>query len=833
MKFFSQHSPKRTKGLKPPSTKEKMQFYFQELFEGQGEIKKYLLLCTLTILSAQIPNLIKNQAARQKTDIDLPKSNVNFEVACFITSLALFLLSVIVRMKASKRLLVQFIILLLANVFGFLFIFFHTYDFLKAASIKAEPTTVMQGISLAIAGLYVTRFLDLLNPFWFFRIIPPSAYFIGCFAGSFQIKGQPTTQVTINCMMGLVSICLVIWVNSLFRWKIFTKRVENEAWNHIHKLILNKVPNPIAVLDVNGELIYTNPDFDKLSNQDIEVFSRRIINLKRRSKEAPADTAVATRMNTSFIAVNDINNTGNNHFFDQSSDEEIPNLEQLLILAREFLKQGQIQDEDYYIFDGKYDQQQSYEITISFMLECEKIILILRNTTDQARLITLENNSQYKDKLLASVSHELRTPLNGNLSLIEASLGHEAIPHDVKESYLIPAYRSGKLLLHLINDILDYSQIAAKKLRLNFEKFDIKNTIKGCYQLLELQAKRKNIDFNLIFEEDQEEISDFTTDHDRLRQIILNLLSNALKFTFKGGITLRVKTLSKKCLGIKVQDTGIGIKPEHLKNLFREFTRLDDPEQLGINTRGVGLGLTIADKLAKVLGPSDPPTTAAGIKVESQYGKGSCFSFIIEDKTVEDNPGRQDGLVLGLKNFDSDEASENLHENSFSEVPKGLTPAHFANRCSSIKSPFQRLLSEETEAPFKNESQGHTTKKLLIIDDEPFNILALESLLKGHNFLIETAYNGKEAIEKISGVATPGYDLIFMDCQMPILDGFEATKQLKVMMDTNKIPQIPIVGCTAFNSKEDINLCLEVGMSQVIKKPLSKAGVEQIIKTLI
>jgi signal transduction histidine kinase len=254
------------------------------------------------------------------------------------------------------------------------------------------------------------------------------------------------------------------------------------------------------------------------------------------------------------------------------------------------------------------------------------LIFIFRDTTARDTIAKLEGNNAYKDRLLASVSHELRTPLNGNMNLVDCAIQDPSTPQKIKDKFLIPAVRSGKLLMHIINDILDYSQMQANSLKLVFTENNLRKGIEDAVQLVELQAARKGIE--LILDCDNSIPTNFQTDHNRMSQIVLNLLSNALKFTFKGCIKCLVERLGSN-VRISISDTGIGISPENQKKLFGAYTKLEYENQSEINPRGVGLGLSISNMLAQILGPSN----ASGISVTSFPGTGSTFSFFLCERT--------------------------------------------------------------------------------------------------------------------------------------------------------------------------------------------------------
>ena len=278
--------------------------------------------------------------------------------------------------------------------------------------------------------------------------------------------------------------------------------------------------------------------------------------------------------------------------------------------------------------EASFDKGCSYEIKLIPLMEYKKLIIMLDDTTQRDLAISLEAVNKYKDNHLATVSHDLRAPINGSLAFIESSLEHRSIPQFVKDQLLTPAQNSCRFLLHLVNDILNFSQINTQKLRLSFEALSIADTIKNCYQLIEVQAKQKKLILSLDL--DSRLPTRFTTDHTRVSQIIINLLTNAIKFTSKGSVSLTATYVSGSIIKIKITDTGIGMKEEDIKKLFQEFTRIEY-EQKELNTRGVGLGLVIANRLAQRLGPRD---LQGGINVSSVYNKGSIFSFMLEEKNL-------------------------------------------------------------------------------------------------------------------------------------------------------------------------------------------------------
>jgi CheY-like chemotaxis protein len=470
------------------------------------------------------------------------------------------------------------------------------------------------------------------------------------------------------------------------------------------------------------------------------------------------------------------------------------------------------------------------------------LIFIFRDETQQDTIRRLSDNSAYKDKLMASVSHELRTPLNGNMNLIESAFHHPSTTDELKNSYLLPALRSGKLLMHIINDILDYSQMNANKLRLVVNKSSIKQTIQECLQLVQLQAVQKKIQLKVSFDEKVPEM--WSTDHSRLSQIVLNLLGNAVKFTFQGQIEIKISCHNNDCLLIAVEDSGIGISVEDQQKLFKTFTMIDSQilAKSDINPKGVGLGLSISNALAKILGP----TGNTGIKVKSTPGLGSTFSFYLKDtnqlwistnkptkRTCTSFDELSAAKVLKTDFFDEKETGEIYHPlNSFTpRIPKftthTTTGADSENKIDTLESTIK--VEKSCKCP-----------RILIVDDDCFNILALESQLKRIGRSANCAYNGQEAIDKIverqnnpCGSKCKPYELVLMDCGMPVMDGFEASRVLTEKKLKGELENFNIVGCTAFTGEQTINECLSSGMENVITKPVNIVKLTGIVNMFL
>ena len=255
----------------------------------------------------------------------------------------------------------------------------------------------------------------------------------------------------------------------------------------------------------------------------------------------------------------------------------------------------------------------------------DAVVVVLTDITYQENLIALKLSDDNKDKVIATVSHELRTPLNGIIGILE--IVEKRVEDQSLMEYLGLCKDNAHLLLSLVNSLLDLQQIRQGKLKLNPMKVDIAKTLKDITQLFVFQCTHKNIYLKVKI--DQNVPKTVYTDENRLKQIFINLIGNALKFTMTGGITVEVAQDpdEHQTLQLSVCDTGIGIKEEDQGKLFKMYGKLDDSKN--VNKNGVGLGLTISDTLANILSGKE---RERGIEVTSIYGQGSRFWFrIIKD----------------------------------------------------------------------------------------------------------------------------------------------------------------------------------------------------------
>lgn len=830
---------------------EKYRFYQQQLLDGSRPLKKLLCFVVSVILLSET----------LQTKVFLPPELTYQHETTGIITLVLFGIALVLyyismfslfEKRQRKIFAIRFIFLVLVVVL-----------FSIAQALKTHEEIIDRVESNNIEKWYyslikarnegwVMLLIDIIIPVWYLKLLVPLCYWIVQVFTYYQTGLQYKGIVWICCILSIIVTGTLFLIKSNHVWKIFKSQVNAETWDDVNKCLLDKITDAISIIDENSKIVYSNLSFRTICQDNLKTLSKKLSRIRVVENNLSAEKKEESE---------NIKEIYTAHNFQEDSEILISFshfIESVILpMARTMMK-----PDTYINFTAKMidehttlEQPRWYQIKIGRLFESHQIILILSDITQRETAASLEKANQYKDKLLATVSHDLRAPINGTLTFIENSIQHEDVPETVKEKYLIPAQKSCKFILHLANDILDFAQINAQKLRMHFESCSLLETIKSCYQLLEMQATIKNIGFELVLDDKLPE--KFTTDHTRLSQIIINLLTNAIKFTSKGKVTLSAKLLEESSsslssiVEINVTDTGIGIKDKDKDKMFQEFLKIEY-EQRNINTQGVGLGLVIANKLAKRLDPN-----RQGINVSSVYGKGSSFRFRIEDRRLED-----EASLLKTKNAVSTEfLNLSGKEEDFSN--RRIDEAESINTRSLPNSPYSRDTS--ARHPFLRSpreysvlsSFGNTPKRerfygrVLIVEDNPINILALGSTLNRFGVATDVAYNGKEAIEKVllteeplnrqirlserdelrdTGESMAGYHLIFMDYEMPVMNGLETARKLTILMDRGKISAIPIIGCTGHHDAEKIEECYANGMVNVISKPPQQDQLLEVLR---
>lgn len=411
-------------------------------------------------------------------------------------------------------------------------------------------------------------------------------------------------------------------------------------------------------------------------------------------------------------------------------------------------------------------------------------VVVIKDVTEVLQLERTKVESQFKNVMLRSVSHELKTPTNGIMHSVQAVSEGEDVPQWAKTKLEI-ANVSCKHLLMLISDLLDFSQIVSGVFRLSSSFFDLRKVLGDCVDLVSMIAAKKNISVVRLLDPLLPEI--VYLDQNRLSQIILNLLSNSIKFTPSGGkIIFRALLTDDGQMEISVEDNGVGIAEAEFDRLFTIFGRLDYAS--GMNPQGVGLGLYISNALSHKLG-GEP------IKVQSRLNKGSCFSF------------KSNILQIGNRRVES---CYNDYDTTTDEGCEAKPIYHF------------RL--KTTEFP-----------PVLVVDDSPINRMVIVEILATLQIKCAEAENGAEAVEYVIKRAQEGHPLkvVVMDFEMPVMNGPTASKVLlKRLIDLN-LPVPKVIAHSAYTSEEDMRLCRDAGMVDYLPKPSSCDTVISIVTKYI
>lgn len=402
------------------------------------------------------------------------------------------------------------------------------------------------------------------------------------------------------------------------------------------------------------------------------------------------------------------------------------------------------------------------DFTQGYMLTVVDITKIMeQNRLMKELVLQTEDANRAKTNFVSNMSHEIRTPMNSIVGITEILLRSHHSPKE--QEYLLNIQSSGRVLLTIINDVLDCSKMESGKMQLFDEPYD---TFSLFHDLkVSMENRIANRPLELIYDIDPDIPCTLKGDMGRIRQVITNLVNNSIKYTEKGTVhfTVRVrqKNEDKVMLYYEVEDTGIGIREEDQKILFDAFQRVEVDRNRHVE--GTGLGLTIAQNLVNMMG--------GVIELESEYGKGSKFHFTIEQTIVDPTP---------------------------------ISAANYEQQKSNV-------VAKEAESLFIA-PEAH----ILLVDDNDLNLVVAKDLLKPLQMQIDTAENGMRAVNMVQ---QGQYDLVLMDHMMPVMDGIAATKAIRALPD-EKYKKLPIIALTANAMVDARKEFLNAGMNGFVAKPI-------------
>ncbi len=375
-----------------------------------------------------------------------------------------------------------------------------------------------------------------------------------------------------------------------------------------------------------------------------------------------------------------------------------------------------------------------------------------------------EENSKAKSDFLSNMSHDIRTPMNAIIGYTELAKDIENMPDEGVEC-LDKIESSSKHLLALVNDILDMSRIESGKMELDIAEMDLKKSMDDIRDMFATQMKLKKIDYVVSTDIKNRYVM---CDSGRLNRVLLNLISNAYKFTPEGGsVKVSIKQTDQKdnsaSYNISVKDSGMGMSPEFAKKVFEAYEREKDATKI----QGTGLGMAITKSFIDLMGGT--------ISVVTEKGKGTEFVVDVSFTTV-------------------DESRVKAKEGKEKEVVK----------------------------------RDYSKYRLLLVDDHPVNREIAIRMLKKIGFMVEYAENGQEAVDKVKEAGAGYYHTVLMDIQMPVMNGYEATKAIRALEDT-ALAEIPIIAMTANAFKEDIQAAQDAGMNSHVAKPIDFSKLVEIL----
>jgi len=545
---------------------------------------------------------------------------------------------------------------------------------------------------------------------------------------------------------------------------------------HYHS-ILEASPNPIVLYDMEGKVVYLNPAFTLSFGWTLEEVAGKKMDFVPKENLPETMDAIARVFKTGQVELETRRYTKDGKILD-------------IALSCGVFKNQKGSFTGTFVLLRDVTQRKNDETRIQKLndelknrtKELESLNRNLQKAIDHAFVMTQEAKqaNQAKSEFLANMSHEIRTPMNGVIGMTNILLDERLSPETRDGLNLIQ--QSAETLLTILNDILDFSKIEAGKLDVEEIDFNLRDLVDETLGILAMRSQEKQLGLTSLIDDDVP--SGLTGDPGRVRQILMNLVGNAIKFTDHGGkIHLRVGVTQAVSdpveIEFRITDTGIGMTQKDVQKLFQSFHQVD-----ASTTRkygGTGLGLVISKQLCELMGGK--------IRVKSRPGVGSTFTFTILFK-------KQEGET---------------------DPPKGPLPERAGKRMGII-------------GEIKIDEIKQYQASILVVEDHPVNQKVVQSMLRKLGFCSHAVSDGCQALEELEKTA---YDLVLMDVQMPVMDGYDCARKIRAKKSTVLNPKIPIIALTAHAMLGDREKCLRVGMNDYTTKPLDRLVLAQKIKKLL
>lgn len=575
-------------------------------------------------------------------------------------------------------------------------------------------------------------------------------------------------------IVAVIVTCLIMLFKSLSREKNLQKRKQFKAI--IIALLMEIVIGYLMVLPIGKYYDFNQLGFSLCAILILfAIFRNDLMDTESRAKEYIID-----ELSAGVIAMD---TRGTVVYYNKKALYIFPEIEkekrEVIARIENSIQTGEpitVQDRIYNFEERKLGHKASDKSKLYVIIDSTKHYQYMRELEKEKQIADAANKA--KTEFLASMSHEIRTPINAVLGMDEIIL-RESKEDAIKE-YAMDIQAAGRTLLTIINDILDLNKIESGKMDIYPVEYDVADLVYDLSNMIKVRAEDKNLMFKVSMDSDIP--SRLYGDDVRIRQILMNLLTNAVKYTPNGEVNFRVNLKEKSdgpdgreaIIHFEVEDTGIGIKPEDMNKLFSEFERIE--LERNRNIEGTGLGMPITMRLLSLMNSE--------LKVESEYGKGSLFSFDLKQKIIDEK-------IIG----DSEpKVRDNSPEQNTDSEPFVLPDAH-----------------------------------VLIVDDNKMNRKVFMALLKKTQIKITEADSGYTAIELASAQK---FDVIFMDHMMPGMDGIEAMKKIKEKKD-GPCANAPIIVLTANALEGSEEKYLEDGFDGFLSKPIASDKLLGVIKNIL